>query len=154
MKRFEVTSKALRIHSGVLALSGEQASSRRHALKEIDAGLFQVVSSVEFKLGEVFGHDGDLPKSMASQVKTPGEKPAKPKGKKKKKGDQSSVEVTPEAFAEAVAKLDEETPGNFTQDGRPDIKALKDLGIVVNASQRDDLWKATQQTEKSEEDPA
>lgn len=51
-------------------------------------------------------------------------------------------EVTAEAFAEAVAKLDPET--GFTGAGIPDVNALKAVGLDISAAERTTLWEASQ----------
>lgn len=55
-----------RIAQGTLALSPAQASARAHALKNVGEGLFEITSPVEFKVGETFGYDLDLPRVLAS----------------------------------------------------------------------------------------
>ena len=51
-----------------------------------------------------------------------------------------AVEVTAEQFAEAVAKLDKTNDKHFTNNGEPDVNALKALGIDVTAAIRNELW--------------
>lgn len=58
----------------VLGLNAEQAARRRHALKplEVDkktgSGTFEVLSRVEFKIGEQIATDMELTKHLASQL--------------------------------------------------------------------------------------
>ena len=54
MKTYTV-NQSLTIQSGILQLTKEQAKPRMHNL-----------NALNFKAGEVFGYDGDLPKSVAS----------------------------------------------------------------------------------------
>ena len=51
-----------------------------------------------------------------------------------------AVEVTAAQFAEAVAKLDKTNDKHFTNNGEPDVNALKALGIDVTAAIRNELW--------------
>jgi len=47
-----------------------------------------------------------------------------------------------ETFMHAVEALDEANcDGDWTQDGRPDCRALKDVDLDIPASVRDELWK-------------
>ncbi len=48
--------------------------------------------------------------------------------------------VHPEAFAEAIGKLEEGNTGHWTESGAPEVKALEGLGIKVSAKERDALW--------------
>lgn len=63
--KYEVTAVSARINSGVLELTKEQAGPRLHNLKLIKGNKYEVLNTVEFKRGEVFGYDGDLPKVLA-----------------------------------------------------------------------------------------
>ena len=49
----------------LLELSPQQVSRRRHALKEVGKGKFEALQHVNFKVGEVIGMSGMLPKSLA-----------------------------------------------------------------------------------------
>lgn len=63
MIRYRVTGGTLRLHSGaVLALSTAQAKDRAHVLDARGDGVFTAKGTVEFKVGEVVGIEGTLPK--------------------------------------------------------------------------------------------
>lgn len=51
-----------------------------------------------------------------------------------------ATEVTAEQFAEAVAKLDKANDKHFTNNGEPDVNALKGVGIEVTAAVRSEMW--------------
>lgn len=68
IQKYEVTAVSARINSGVLELTKEQAGPRMHNLKPIKGNKYEVLNTVEFKRGEVFGFDGDLPKVLASAL--------------------------------------------------------------------------------------
>ena len=74
MKKYKVTGRAAKFSSGRVKLSVDQAASRIHNLKSLGDGVFEIVNPIEFKNGEVFGHDGEVPKVMASVVKEKGKK--------------------------------------------------------------------------------
>jgi len=141
MQRFVVTGKALTVNGGVLALSKEQAAARGHNLETIDAkeGLYKVLRTVTFKKGEEIGHDGDLPKAVAHLVESSDSK-------------NQEDNVTLDQFRAAVAKLDPTNDEHRTADGKPDVKALKGVGVKVTAAQRDDLWRQLEEAE-AEKDP-
>lgn len=76
----------LNFHAGaLLGLTAEQAHVRRAVLKPLGDGLYEVVTEVNFKAGEVITFKGDLPKAMADFVQPASEpSPAKAAGARKK----------------------------------------------------------------------
>ena len=54
------------------------------------------------------------------------------------------------SFDEAVTVLDPEKDEDFTADGRPDVNALKALGCVMTAAERDEAWAAYQASQDNE----
>jgi len=68
-----VTTSVARFAAGtVLTLSKGQAAIRSHALKALGDGRYETTAPVEFKVGESFGYDGELPKSLASVIEPVG----------------------------------------------------------------------------------
>lgn len=68
MQKYKVTARVAVIPSGVIAISAEQSGPRRHNLRDLGGGRFEVQKPVEFKAGEVIGYEGDLPKAMADNL--------------------------------------------------------------------------------------
>lgn len=68
MKKFRVTDVYVAIHSGVLGLTEHQASLRTYGLKPIGDGKYEVKETVQFKRGEEFEWDGDVPRALAAQI--------------------------------------------------------------------------------------
>lgn len=69
MKVFKTTGPIGLNAGAMVALTKEQAASREHALLATKTkGVFQVKTRIEFKAGETFGFDGDLPKNVVDQV--------------------------------------------------------------------------------------
>lgn len=66
MNKYIITGRSVRITSGMLELTAEQAKARAHHLEALQDGRFQIVTTVEFKRGEVIGFEGDLPKALAA----------------------------------------------------------------------------------------
>jgi hypothetical protein len=62
--KYTVTGKSVALHGGVLVLSKEQAEDRAHNLTDLGKGRYRVNRGIEFKQGEVFGYEGDLPKGL------------------------------------------------------------------------------------------
>lgn len=67
MKIFK-TKAPVSIHSGKLRLTEKQALARASMVTKERAGLYRVIKPMEFKAGEKFGYDGELPKSLAALV--------------------------------------------------------------------------------------
>lgn len=68
MDKYIVTERLAVIAHGVLHLTEEQAKHRAGNLKKLGNGHYEVTGAVQFKRGEEFGYEGDLPKSMAENL--------------------------------------------------------------------------------------
>jgi len=68
MIKYEIIGKAIELTGGILHLTPEQAKSRLHALKPLNDGLFEILKTVTFKVGEKIGFNGDIPKALAGQI--------------------------------------------------------------------------------------
>jgi len=82
MNKYEAID-AIKVSDGIVELDESQAKRRKNFIEKITPGKpdFKVKKPFEFKAGEVFGYDGELPKSANKIVKP---KPdAKPKVEKK-----------------------------------------------------------------------
>lgn len=66
-----VRGAPLVLAAGVLRLSEQQAAPRRHALKALGDGVFELVGEVQFKAGERLGWVGKIPKRLAAQLVPP-----------------------------------------------------------------------------------
>jgi len=64
MKYYTVLAFA-QIAVGTLALTPAQARTRTHALKALGHDHYEVIAPVEFKIGETFGYDLELPRTLA-----------------------------------------------------------------------------------------
>lgn len=64
MKKFECLG-IVTIRSGILRITKEQADARHYGVKNIEGDLYEVFKPVQFKAGESFSYDGELPKTMA-----------------------------------------------------------------------------------------
>lgn len=72
MKTYTTTAAA-RIGTGILALSLQQASTRTHALRDLGDGQYEILQPVEFKVGETFGYDQEIPRVLAACLEESGE---------------------------------------------------------------------------------
>lgn len=86
MRKYTV-SAVLGLNPGtVLGLTHQQAGPRAHALKAIkvdhkaNTGVYEVISRVEFKVGEEIYTDADLNKALASSLEPEGSGKAKAAG--------------------------------------------------------------------------
>jgi len=65
------------IHNGRVTLSSDQAKRRIHHIKPKNKkqkeGVYEVLESIQFKIGETFGYDGEIPKSMAKVLVNAGD---------------------------------------------------------------------------------
>jgi len=139
MKRFK-TLAPVTLHAGIVQLSEDQAKGRDHKLEEVKPGLYKITGPNQFKAGQEIGYDGEIPKALAHLVESPDSKDKAP-AKVKKGGKGKGQAVTLDQFRAAVAKLDPTNDDHRTAAGKPDVKALKGVGVKVTAAQRDDLWR-------------
>jgi len=65
MKTYEVVAPYAGVNSGTVQITPEQARARRFALEPLGDDLYRVTQATGFKRGEMFGFDGDMPKSLA-----------------------------------------------------------------------------------------
>lgn len=72
MQHYRTTAPTGVNAGATVQLSGDQANARQSALRATERkGVYTVKDRIEFKAGEIFGLDGDLPKSMAEAVEPP-----------------------------------------------------------------------------------
>jgi len=65
MKTYEVVAPYAGVNSGTVQITPEQARARRFALEPLSDDLYRVTQATGFKRGDMFGFDGDMPKSLA-----------------------------------------------------------------------------------------
>ena len=63
-----VTRVPVTLRDGIVALTEAQAAARAHALQRLDDGAFRIVGAVQFKVGEIIGLEGEVPKNLFAQV--------------------------------------------------------------------------------------
>lgn len=69
MRKYQVIENHVEIGAGRVMLDADQFKARSHNLRAIGPdGVCEIVKPVQFKLGEVFGFDGDLGKHMRQFV--------------------------------------------------------------------------------------
>jgi len=72
MNKYEITSTTTINQGARISLSKEQAEPRKTMLREVGKGVYEVVSRVQFKVGEKIGYDGDLPRNLATLMQKEG----------------------------------------------------------------------------------
>lgn len=65
-----IATKPVTLNSGVVRLTKEQASGRMHKLESLGKDCYRIIGANQFKVGEEFGYEGDLPKNMADNLTT------------------------------------------------------------------------------------
>jgi hypothetical protein len=65
MSTYKVTDASINIHAGILVLDPAQAEARKHRLTPLGGNRYEVRDPpVQFKRGEVFEIEGELPKVL------------------------------------------------------------------------------------------
>jgi hypothetical protein len=118
MDKYTIVAASVRLHSGVLSLTKEQAATRLHNLKALDKGHYEIVQPVEFKRGETIGYDGEISKAM-------GEKLVRELTAKEKKAAEAKAAAEKKAAeeAEAKAKAEAEAQAKAEQEAREAAEA-------------------------------
>lgn len=110
MKTHVITDVATFQPGTILGLSEAQAAPRVHALKKLGAGRYETTATVQFKVGETIGVDGDLPKHLASAVideKEAARRAKADKAKETKAAADLRKQIQGEVYAELLALLPE-----------------------------------------------
>ncbi|MCR4332814.1 MAG: hypothetical protein NUV34_08975 [Sulfuricaulis sp.] len=64
MKEFTATA-LVKLGAGRVRMDADQAKTRAQNLHPVSDGVFEIVNPIQFKRGERFGWDGEVPKAMA-----------------------------------------------------------------------------------------
>lgn len=96
----------------VVELTDKQAADRAPRMTRVSKGRYRLNEALQFKAGEAFGFDGDLPKTIANMVLTPEQ--LREEGEKEKAAaaaaDKEAHErLFPVFVSELLAKLKPET---------------------------------------------
>ena len=140
MNKYTATSMVRLPKFARVKLTKEQAAPRRHNLDVVDekAGIYEVKNTIEFKAGEVFGYDGELPKAERMNIDSGADS-----GKKKETPPLNMDNVID--IIDVIDDLDQEK--DFTSCGKPDVKALEALlDRKLTAAERDEAWKQYQES--------
>ena len=111
MNKYTIIARSIRLVSGKLKLTAEQAKTRLPKLKALEKGIYEIVHAVEFKCGEIIGYDGDLPKSL-SYLMMDNNSVAARKGKGKPKPKPVTKEPDPPSGAQDLTPSDPDTQQN------------------------------------------
>ena len=68
MKRYTIINQAITLYSGILDHTPKQAASRSSSLNDLGEGLYEIAGSVQFKVGEQIGYDGEVTKAMQEKL--------------------------------------------------------------------------------------
>ena len=72
MARFRVVSPSIEFHTGPIGLSPQQVVARRHNLKSLGSGRYEILQPITFKLGEEIEVEGKLSKALLARVEPVG----------------------------------------------------------------------------------
>lgn len=104
----------VKLFNGILELTPNQANKRTSVLAELGSNLYSIKGETHFKLGEVFGYDGELPRSLAvslAEIDVTQEPEKEPEGdgsgelkteEPEPQKDDSNTDKPPEAFNEEM----------------------------------------------------
>ena len=126
--KYTITSVPVRLHSGVLELTKDQAHARRHNLKSLGKNRFEIVNPVEFKVGEVIGYEGDIPKALATVMID--EAAAKKEAAKKEKAEAAEKAKVLETLESEIKALEDELSKAKDMEASLEIEALLDAKVA------------------------
>ena len=156
-----IAGSVVRLHSGKVKITKKQHARRQRLLGEYKKnGVYDVTSKIEFKAGEEFGYDGDIPKSMAEDLeelnartqadKEASVKEAEEKRKAAEKDESEKKKASEKAEAESlkaerqqkiidvILGLDENDDALYTEEGLPRVDAIESvLGEDITEDERD-----------------
>ena len=79
MNKYTVINQVVNFNAGLLELEDGQSRPRAHKLQHIKGKTFEIVYPVQFKVGEVIGYEGELPRSIVGNLEIVEEKPKRKK---------------------------------------------------------------------------
>ena len=69
MRKCKVTGRHMSFGPGsILEMTKDQAEPRMHNLTKVEEGVYRVERTIQFKNGETFGYDGEIPKIQYSNM--------------------------------------------------------------------------------------
>lgn len=153
--RIYKTTRVVNVNQGHVLLSDEQAGRRKHLLvktgglgsvkltnAELDLlgdrnySVYRVIKSIQFKVGEVIGCDGELTKAQADELM-----PAA--AAIDQIAAESAIDVPQDAeLIDAILSLESDNPAHFSATtGKPDLSVLSGLlDRKVSGKERDEAW--------------
>ena len=82
MKKYEIIGRYIKLFDGKVYLTEDQAKRRGASVSALGGGLYQIVTSVQFKVGEIIGVNYEPPKGLVEFMRAL-EEPKKPEEPKK-----------------------------------------------------------------------
>lgn len=114
MKNYTTTQLVSLAAGSLLRLSVAQAVARRHALepfkvpgeKEPQVVVVKAVAAVQFKAGETFGYEGELPKALADFVEDPKDAAAREADAQRVREEAEAARIEREAALKDAARAE------------------------------------------------
>lgn len=137
MRNYKVIGRLVELHAGEVRLTNEQAAARASFLGEPSgrgkSKTYPILRPIQFKLGEVFAYDGEIPKDQASEVEVNDEGNVVEKPNRVVPTDQA---VRDRAITAVLSSLDLSVAGNADEQGRPSLAKVSELaGFDVAAEE-------------------
>lgn len=135
MRRIHIID-TLRLTSGLVALSADQARGRERLFEPTDTeGVYRITQTNEFKRGEVLGYDGEIPKGLEHRVEYLDAGAA---------DEETNAHIG--NLVVLIGMLEEGNPEHWTRGGKPSVDALEEaIDADVTAADRDKAWELYQQ---------
>jgi len=109
------------IHGGRVLLNEDQAKRRAHAIqpkkKNQKKGVYKVIAPIQFKIGEEFGYDGEIPKTIAKLLTDLDYAKA---------ADEAHKELI-DTIIETIEQLEDGNEEHWSEDGVPNINVIQDV---------------------------
>lgn len=113
MKTYKII-QPVTLTSGIVRLKDDQAKGREHKLELLGRNCYRITAPNQFKVGQVIGYDGDIPKTMANgmdEMQGKGKKNAASSGKTD--ADSKALEEAARADWEKSESLRAQHAGDF-----------------------------------------
>jgi len=68
MRRYRAQQVVTLASGSLVALDDKQAADRKGRIERLAPGRYRLKDALQFKAGEAFGYEGDLPKAVAAEV--------------------------------------------------------------------------------------
>jgi hypothetical protein len=155
MREYQTTG-IIRINSGYIGLDKRQAGARRHLIRPVKGkkGVYEVLTSIELKAGEVIGLEkldkGLRPVLELTQAEQARQAAAKKQAAAEAEKEQASKLAASERNGAVMTAARQAVKEGFvTAAGAPLVEAMEAVaGFDISSKERDAAWDAIQSEKK------